>query len=119
MHSLPPSEDFGKIQSSIFDAFEQDIKSQALVDAALKPPAVDEESEEESSEVPIADAVKEVDATDDNTKVVPEKSVNTNLRNSDKVSKIEQALKSAKAASQAKLEAELERTTTYTPAKKS
>ena len=119
LHSLPPSEDFGKIQSSIFDAFEQDIKSQALVDAALKPPAVDEESEEESSEVPIADAVKEVDATDDNTKVVPEKSVNTNLRNSDKVSKIEQALKSAKAASQAKLEAELERTTTYTPAKKS
>ncbi len=118
LHSLPPSEDFGKIQSSIFDAFEQDIKSQALVDAALKPPAVDEESEEESSEVPIADAVKEVDATDDNTKVVPEKSVNTNLRNSDKVSKIEQALKSAKAASQAKLEAELERTTTYTPAKK-
>ena len=119
LHSLPPSEDFGKIQSSIFDAFEQDIKSQALVDAALKPPAVDEESEEESSEVPIVDAVKEVDATDDNTKVVPEKSVNTNLRNSDKVSKIEQALKSAKAASQAKLEAELERTTTYTPAKKS
>ena len=119
LHSLPPSEDFGKIQSSIFDAFEQDIKSQALVDAALKPPAVDEESEEESSEVPIVDAVKEVDVEDDNTKVVPEKSVNTNLRNSDKVSKIEQALKSAKAASQAKLEAELERTTTYTPAKKS
>ena len=119
LHSLPPSEDFGKIQSSIFDAFEQDIKSQALVDAALKPPAVDEESEEESSEVPIVDAVKEVDVEDDNTKVVPEKSVNTNLRNSDKVSKIEQALKSAKAASQAKLEAELERTTAYTPVKKS
>ncbi|MBR5914111.1 MAG: DivIVA domain-containing protein [Selenomonadaceae bacterium] len=118
LHSLPPSEDFGKIQSSIFDAFEQDIKSQALVDAALKSPEPVEEEEEEVDEVKIVDAIKEVDVTDDNTKVVP-KSGNSNLRNSDKVSKIEQALKSAKAASQAKLEAELEKTTTYTPTKKS
>ena len=112
LHSIPPSEDFGKIQSSIFDAFDQDVKAQAIVDASLNPPPVEEESE-----VKVIDAVKEIDV-DDDTKVIPEKSSNTNLRNSEQVAKIEQALKSAKAAAQADLEAELERTTTYKPAKK-
>ena len=119
LHSLPPAEDFSKIQSSIFDAFEQEIKSQAIVDAALKAPAEESDENVDDAEVKIADAVKEVDVADDNTKVVPQKSSNTNVRNSDKVSKIEQALRSAKAAAQAELEAELEKTTNYSPAKKS
>ena len=119
LHSLPQAEDFSKIQSSIFDAFEQEIKSQAIVDAALKAPAEESDENVDDAEVKIADAVKEVDVADDNTKVVPQKSSNTNVRNSDKVSKIEQALRSAKAAAQAELEAELEKTTNYSPAKKS
>ena len=119
LHSLPPAEDFSKIQSSIFDAFEQEIKSQAIVDAALKAPAEESDENVDDTEVKIAEAVKEVDVADDNTKVVPQKSSNTNVRNSDKVSKIEQALRSAKAAAQAELEAELEKTTNYSPAKKS
>lgn len=119
LHSLPQAEDFSKIQSSIFDAFEQEIKSQAIVDAALKAPAEESDENVDDAEVKIADAVKEVDVADDNTKVVPQKSSNTNIRNSDKVSKIEQALRSAKAAAQAELEAELEKTTNYSPAKKS
>lgn len=117
INALPPAEDFGKIKSSIFDAFEKDVKSQAIVDASLNQPAEEKPSDEKVDDVKIADAVKEVDAVDDNTKVV-EKNSNTNVRNSVQVSKIEQALKSAKAAAQAELEAELEKTTAYNPKKK-
>ena len=114
INALPPAEDFGKIKSSIFDAFEKDVKSQAIVDASLNQSV---EEDEKVDDVKIADAVKEVDAVDDDTKVV-EKNSNTNVRNSAQVSKIEQALKSAKAAAQAELEAELEKTTAYNPKKK-
>ena len=115
LNSSPTPEDFGKIKSSIFDAFEQDVKSQAIVDSALNQPT---EEDEKVDDVKIDDAVKEVDSVDDNTKVVTEKNSNTNVRNSAQVSKIEQALKSAKAAAQAELEAELEKTTAYNPKKK-
>ena len=112
LNSIPPAEDFGKIKSSIFDAFDNDIKSQAIVDSATIKSA-------EDSDVKIAEPIKNVDVADENTKVVFDKSSSTNLRNSNQVSKIEQALKSAKAAAQAELEAELEKTTAYTPNKKS
>ena len=113
LNTSPPAEDFGKIRSSIFDAFDKDIKAQALVDAATLKSA-------EDSDVKIAEPIKNIDTVDEDTKiVVAEKSSSTNLRNSNQVSKIEQALKSAKAAAQAELEAELEKTTAYTPGKKS
>lgn len=115
LNTSPPAEDFGKIKSSIFDAFDNEMKSQAIVDAAINnlPP------QEIEPDVKIAEPIKSVDVEDEDTKVVVNKSANTNLRNAKQVSKIEQALKSAKAAAQAELEAELEKTTTYTPAKKS
>ena len=116
LNSIPPAEDFGKIKSSIFDAFDNEIKAQALVDSATVKSG--ELKSDEDSEVKVIESLKSVDVTDENTKVV-DKSSSTNLRNSSQVSKIEQALKSAKAAAQAELEAELEKTTAYTPSKKS
>ena len=116
LNSTPPAEDFGKIKSSIFDAFDNDIKAQAIVDSATAKSA--ELKIDEDSDVKIAESIKNIDVVDEDTKVV-DKSSSTNLRNSNQVSKIEQALKSAKAAAQAELEAELEKTTAYNPTKKS
>lgn len=116
LNSTPTAEDFGKIKSSIFDAFDNDVKAQAIVDSATV--KSNELKTEEDSDVKIAEPIKNIDVVDEDTKVV-DKSSSTNLRNSNQVSKIEQALKSAKAAAQAELEAELEKTTAYTPGKKS
>lgn len=116
LNSTPNAEDFGKIKSSIFDAFDNDVKAQAIVDSATV--KSNELKTGEDSDVKIAEPIKNIDVVDEDTKVV-DKSSSTNLRNSNQVSKIEQALKSAKAAAQAELEAELEKTTAYTPGKKS
>ena len=116
LNSTPNAEDFGKIKSSIFDAFDHDVKAQAIVDSATV--KSNELKTGEDSDVKIAEPIKNIDVVDEDTKIV-DKSSSTNLRNSNQVSKIEQALKSAKAAAQAELEAELEKTTAYTPGKKS
>ncbi len=116
LNSTPTAEDFGKIKSSIFDAFDNDVKSQAIVNSSSA--KSDELKTGEDSDVKIAEPIKNIDVVDEDTKIV-DKSSSTNLRNSNQVSKIEQALKSAKAAAQAELEAELEKTTAYTPGKKS
>jgi len=119
LHSLPNAQDFGKIQSAAYNAFEQDVKAQAVMEGTDK-----------TSDTKVAEPVKEVAEDIDDTKVfekVPaDKKVdaepnvaNAATKNSAQASKIEQALKNAKAAAQAELEAELEKTTTYTPAKKS
>ncbi len=118
LHSLPNPKDFGKIQSAAYNAFEQDAKAQAVMDGKDK-----------TSDTKVAAPVKEVAENDDDTKVVekvtPDKKVdaepkvnNAPTKNSLQASKIQQALKNAKAAAQAELEAELEKTTAYTPVKK-
>lgn len=118
LHSLPNSKDFGKIQSAAYTAFEQDVKAQAVM-----------EGKDSGSDTKVIAPAKEVSEDDDDTKVVekvtPNQKVdaepkvnNVPTKNSLQASKIQQALKNAKAAAQAELEAELEKTTAYTPVKK-
>ena len=126
LNSLPQPEEFSKIQSTVFTAFENKLKAQAITDP--KPSSGDEEkksdaekSDEESDEaeekVDEDSDVKIFERTEKPQEPAP-KSSSTQARNSAQATKIEQALKSARAASQAKLEAELEKTTSYTPSKR-
>ena len=114
LHSLPRPEEFGKIQSSVFNTFEQNLKTQAIVEPAPEEPVVDENGEK------IISSFQESTAVESDVKVF-DKSAAAQIPSESKNqrSKIEQALKSAKAAAQAELEAELEKTTAYTPVKKS
>ena len=111
LHSLPRPEDFGKIQSSVFAAFEQSLKTQALVNPQPEePPPIDESAER------IISTFQESTDAESDTKVFNADDA-PKAKKVETASKIEQALKSAKAAAQAELEAELEKTTTYSPVK--
>lgn len=116
LHSMPRPEEFGKIQSSVFTAFEQDLKKKAVVDPQIEePPAIDESAER------IISTFQESASAESDTKIFKsddEEKTPKTKKGEDQASKIEQALKSAKAAAQAELEAELEKTTTYSPVKK-
>jgi len=112
LHSLPRPEDFGKIQSSVFSAFEQSLKTQALVNPQPEePPPIDDSTER------IISTFQESTDAESDTKVFDSDDEPKANAKVETTSKIEQALKSAKAAAQAELEAELEKTTTYSPVK--
>ena len=111
LHTLPRPEDFGKIQSSVFTAFEQSLKTQSLVNPQPEePPPIDESTER------IISTFQESTDAESDTKVLNSDDA-PKVKKVDTASKIEQALKSAKAAAQVELEAELEKTTTYSPVK--
>ena len=119
LHSLPRPEEFGKIQSSIFSTFEQNLKAQAIIEPAPEEPVVDENGEK------IISSFQESTGAESDVKVFDKSDTTQNpaepadtAKKFNQRSKIEQALKSAKAAAQAELEAELEKTTAYTPVKK-
>ena len=128
LHTAPRPEDFGRIQSPIFDNFSQNAKSDAITQSAyvsqteendtsseeLPPENVDESAVDESNIVEENAAVDEPAEFESDVKIA-----DSFKNNSDKVSKIEQALKSAKAVRRAEIQAELEKTAAYTPVKKS
>ena len=128
LHTAPRPEDFGRIQSPIFDNFSQNAKSDAITQSAyvsqteendtsseeLSPENVDESAVDESNIVEENAAVDEPAEFESDVKIA-----GSFKNNSDKVSKIEQALKSAKAVRRAEIQAELEKTAAYTPVKKS
>ena len=124
LHSAPRPEEFGRIQSPIIDTFEQNSKAEAITQSYGK------ESEDVETDVKVADdtvapevgvaerideqpadevqestPAEEIPAVESDVKVAK-----VGLKNADQVSKIEQALKSAKAVRKAALEAELEKT---------
>ena len=124
LHSAPRPEEFGRIQSPIIDTFEQNSKAEAITQSYGK------ESEDVETDVKVADdtvapevgvaerideqpadevqestPAEEIPAVESDVKVAK-----VGLKNAAQVSKIEQALKSAKAVRKAALEAELEKT---------
>ena len=121
LNSLPQPEEFSKIQSAAFTSFENNLKAQAITDPKKNSVDEDKKSEDEDdkdeNKVDEEDDVKIFERSETSQETAP-KSSSTQARNSAQVTKIEQALKSARAASQAKLEAELEKTTAYTPNKR-
>ena len=125
LNSLPPAEEFSKIQSAAFTSFENVLKSQAITEPRNTNTA-DDAQKDDSAATKEDDAESDVKiferGTSSQAEQKPEpapKSSSSQARNSAQVTKIEQALKSARAAAQAELEAELEKTTSYTPKKKS
>lgn len=124
LHSTPRPEEFGRIQSPIIDTFEKNSKAEAIVQTYGKnsddvetdvkvaddtvAPEVDVAEridEQPSDEVEETTQAKETLAVESDVKVAK-----VGLKNAAQVSKIEQALKSAKAVRKAALEAELEKT---------
>ena len=127
LNSLPQPEEFSKIQSTVFTAFENKLKAQAITDpkptsgdanSTDEKSSEDEKSDEESKEKVDEDSDVKIFERSEKPQESAPKSSSTQARNSAQATKIEQALKSARAASQAKLEAELEKTTSYTPSKR-
>ena len=121
LNSLPPAEEFSKIQSAAFTSFENVLKSQAITEPRNTNTA-DDAQKDDSATTKEDDAESDVKiferGTSSQAEQKPEpapKSSSSQARNSAQVTKIEQALKSARAAAQAELEAELEKTTSYTP----
>ena len=121
LNSLPPAEEFSKIQSAAFTSFENVLKSQAITEPRNTNTA-DDAQKDDSATTNEDDAESDVKiferGTSPQAEQKPEpapKSSSSQVRNSAQVTKIEQALKSARAAAQAELEAELEKTTSYTP----
>ena len=128
LHTSPRPEDFGRIQSPIFDNFSQNAKSDAITQSAYV--SQTEENDTSSDELPTENAdepaVDESNIVEENAAVDEPAEFESDVKiagsfknNSDKVSKIEQALKSAKAVRRAEIQAELEKTAAYTPVKKS
>ena len=128
LHTAPRPEDFGRIQSPIFDNFSQNAKSDAITQSAYV--SQTEENDTSSDELPPENAdepaVDESNIVEENAAVDEPAEFESDVKiagsfknNSDKVSKIEQALKSAKAVRRAEIQAELEKTAAYTPVKKS
>lgn len=124
LHSTPRPEEFGRIQSPIIDTFEKNSKAEAIVQTYGKnsddvetdvkvaddtvAPEVDVAEridEQPSDEVEETTQAEETLAVESDVKVAK-----VGLKNAAQVSKIEQALKSAKAVRKAALEAELEKT---------
>lgn len=121
LNSLPQPEEFSKIQSTVFNAFENNLKAQSLTDPKQNSSDTadkDKDNSDDEKEVDADSDVKIFERSDANATESAPKSSSTQARNSAQVTKIEQALKSARAAAQAELEAELEKTTAYAPNKR-
>ena len=128
LHTAPRPEDFGRIQSPIFDNFSQNAKSDAITQSAYVPQNEENDTQVEDtpienveeSDVDESNIVEENAAVDEPAEFESDVKIADSFKNnSDKVSKIEQALKSAKAVRRAEIQAELEKTAAYTPVKKS
>ena len=130
LHTAPRPEDFGRIQSPMFDAFTQNAKSDEIVNSAYvstdetdtkvddtTPENLDAESDVELVE---SNAVDENVAADEPAEIESDVKISSPVKGSAaQLSKIEQALKSAKAVRRAEIQAELEKTAAYNPVKKS
>lgn len=116
LHSTPRPEEFGRIQSPIIDTFEKNSKAEAIVQTYGKN-SDDVETDVKvaddtvAPEVDVAERIDEQpsDEVEETTQAKETLAVESDVKVA-KVSKIEQALKSAKAVRKAALEAELEKT---------
>ena len=131
LHTSPRPEDFGRIQSPIFDNFSQNAKSDAITQSAYVPQT--EENDTPADELPPENVDAESDSTVEESNLVEENAavnepveIESDVKiatpvknNAAQLSKIEQALKSAKAVRRAEIQAELEKTAAYNPVKKS
>ena len=133
LHTSPRPEDFGRIQSPIFDTFSQNAKSDAITQSSYVSP-VDEtdtqvedtppenvnEVDENVESVEESNLVEENAAVDEPAEIESDVKIAPPIKGSAaQLSKIEQALRSAKAVRRAEIQAELEKTAAYTPVKKS
>lgn len=128
LHTAPRPEDFGRIQSPNFDTFSQNSKSDEIVNSAYvsQTDETDTQVEETPSEnVEVAENV-ESNIVEENAAVDEPAEIESDVKiaepvknNAAQLSKIEQALKSAKAVRRAEIQAELEKTAAYNPVKKS
>lgn len=124
LHSTPRPEEFGRIQSPIIDTFEKNSKAEAIVQTYGKN-SDDVETDVKvaddtvAPEVDVAERIDEQPSDEVEETTQPEETLavesdvkvaKVGLKNAAQVSKIEQALKSAKAVRKAALEAELEKT---------